>query len=62
MYPANHTNTTLYYEKAIVTVSIDPDLDVVKFDVDLDSLPRLPNQTVTNSTNITGFPGRSVVA
>lgn len=27
------------YQKAMIHVSIDPDLDMLRFDVDLDSLP-----------------------
>jgi hypothetical protein len=35
MYDEN----TTWSQKSIVHVSIDPDLDVIRFDLDLDSLP-----------------------
>ena len=34
-----YEDNTTWSQKSIVHVSIDPDLDVLRFDLDLDSLP-----------------------
>jgi len=34
-----YDDNTTWHQKSIVHVSIDPDLDVLRFDLDLDSLP-----------------------
>ena len=34
-----YNDNTTWSQKSIVHVSIDPDLDVLRFDLDLDSLP-----------------------
>lgn len=45
-------DNTTWHEKSIVHVSIDPDLDVIRFDLDLDSLP----------INETPYDGYNVIA